>query len=72
MICIGLILPPSRGRLCTAAESIASTTASKVLKVTAARRMNGKFTDMLPVKPGSFSFSREAGTAIANIARNGR
>ena len=42
----------------------------QVLKLAAARRMKGKFTDMLPFNPGSLSFSREAGNVIASITRN--
>ena len=49
-------------------HAIAST--SGKLNQVAEIRMNGKFTDIVPVRPGNFSFSREAMSAISNRQPN--
>src|SRR6266571_5066056 len=65
----GLRFPPRLGNVWIADETSATSMPSKRLSCAAAIKIKGRFTDMLPLTPGSFSFSREA---IADTARKMR
>lgn len=53
-----------RGRLCIRLEKHPTINASIMLISTTETRMNGRFTDMLPVSPGNFTFNLAARHAI--------
>src|SRR5215470_4759341 len=67
-ICCGLNFEFLRGQHCTAVEMQVMATASAALRFTAAVRRNGRFIDMLPFTPGSFTFIREVAAASAKTA----
>src|SRR5215831_4419815 len=69
VICCGLNFAPFRGQHCTAVETHVMSTASAALRLTAAVSRNGKFTDMLPLMPGNFTFIREVAAANPRTAR---
>jgi hypothetical protein len=58
------------GRLWMTVELHAITSTSGKLNQAAEIRMKGKFTDIVPVRPGNFSFSREAMSAMSNRQAN--
>src|SRR5215469_10079714 len=58
------------GRHCTSVERQPTASASAALIWATATRMNGRFTDMLPVTPGSFTFSRAATQAMSRKETN--
>jgi len=67
-ICCGLNFAPFRGQHCTVVEMQVITTASAALRFTAAVSRNGRFIDMLPLTPGSFTFNRDVAAASASTA----
>src|ERR1051326_6015516 len=67
-ICCGLNFAFLRGQHCTAVEMHATRTASAALRFTTAVSRNGRFIDMLPLIPGSFTFIREVAAASARTA----
>ena len=68
-ICCGLNFAFFRGQHCTAVETQVITTASAALRFTTAVSRNGRFTDMLPLIPGSFTFIRDVTAASTRTAR---
>src|SRR5215510_2622277 len=58
VICDRLRLVFLRGQHCTAADTQVITTDSAALRFATATSKNGKFKDMLPLIPGSFTFIR--------------
>ena len=62
---------PGFGKVCTAEETSATSILSNRVSCAAAIKMNGRFTDMFPLIPGSFSFSREADAETTSRTRNG-
>src|SRR6516162_999935 len=58
-VCCGLNFALFRGQHCTAVEAQAIATASAELRLTTAVKRNGRFIDMLPLIPGSFTFIRD-------------
>ena len=68
VICCGLNFALFRGQHCTTVEMQVIATASAELRLTTAVSRNGKFTDMLPSIPGSFTFMRDVVAASAITA----
>ena len=60
---------PGLGKVCTAEETSATSMLSNSVSCAAAIRMKGRFTDMFPLIPGSFSFSREAAAETTSRTR---
>jgi hypothetical protein len=58
-----------RGQHCTAVETQVMITASAALRLTTAVSRNGRFTDMLPLIPGSFTFILDVTAASVSTAR---
>src|SRR4051794_5504170 len=66
VICCRLTFVFLRGQHCRTVEAHVIRTASAALRLTMALNRNGKFTDMLPLMPGSLTFIREDADAKAN------
>src|SRR5215469_10591460 len=68
VICCALNFALFRGQHCTAVDTQLTSTASALLRFTAAVSRNGRFTDILPLMPGNFAFMREVAIARARTA----